>query len=564
MKKLFNLGAFEMKNNHGGHGETRRLWFEKLILSVKLRVLRGKILICWIALITILLSACISSDSKVQWFPFGSNGDKGGAVEINFNEFKQVIDGFGGSNAWTRLPSDSEDANELTKLLYSKTEGMGFTILRNRIPFRERLPGDVSSGLDDGFVVRKADHNYDYTVNPDGTKTFKLNWNSWDLSGTKSLIQNIKSLGNKGPEKLVILSTPWTPPNNRVTQWKENITGVNARLNYVMDWSLPDRWGRLKRAHYNDYADLLADYVKNFESQMGAPLDILSVQNEPNWKADWECAYWDGIDLRDFIKIIAQRFPMKGITLGEDGLGIMMPEYENLNINFNNMIKPSLDDPESERIITHIGMHQYNAGSDSSSRAGAREFPEIIESGKRFWQTEISGSGRSIPTGHGILNALFWARMIHWDLTLMQTNAFLYWWLWTNTESTFDNGGSLVFYDGYEIIAADRLYAMGQYSRFIRPGWFRIASTVSPSTGLYSSTYRNPNTKEIAIVMINERITPSVVSLNLTGAEFDRLEAWRTSENEKLRSVGSRSINSNKTDVVLAPLSITTFYGSVK
>ena len=490
-------------------------------------------------------------------------GSTGAAINVNYNEYRQVIDGFGGSNAWTRLPRDPKTALELVKLLYSRTEGMGFTILRNRIPFRERLEGDVQTGLNDGFVVRKADDNYDYVINSDGTKTFNLNWNSWDLDSTRNLIKMIQELGDNGPENLVIMSTPWTPPNNRVTRWKEDITGVSIRHNYVMDWSRPDYWGRLKRDKYNDYADLLADYVLNFESNMGAPLDILSVQNEPNWKADWECAYWSGIDLRDFIKIIAQRFPMKNVTPGKNGIGIMMPEFQNFHVNVNEMIMPSLNDPVSEEIITHIALHQYNAPSDASSRAGAMEFPDIIASGKPFWQTEISGSGTHVPKGIGINNALYYARMIHWDFTLSQINAYLYWWLWTNSP-TEEFPGSLISVDFDEITAAHRLYVMGQYSRFIRPGWYRVDSTTSPYTGLYSSAYRNPKTKEIAIVLINEQITPASININLYGADFDNLEIWRTSENEKLKLVGRQRVSGNSAKVTLAPMSVTTYYGSVK
>jgi O-glycosyl hydrolase len=484
------------------------------------------------------------------------------AVKISYNENRQEIDGFGGSNAWTRPPRDYETAQELAKLLFSKTEGVGFTILRNRIPFRERLAGDDTPGYNDGFVERKSDNTYDYTVNQDGTKTFNLNWSSWDLSGTRDFIKYIKDLGEQGPENLIIMSTPWTPPNNRVTRWKEDVTGVDTRVNYTIDWTKPDIWGRLRRDVYNDYADLLADYAKNFEARMGHPLAILSVQNEPNYRVQYESAYMNGNDIRDFLKVIGQRFPMKGITLGAGGLGIMIPEYENFNVNFNNLIKPSLDDPASERVLTHIALHQYNGSSDTSARAGSIAHPQITESGKRFWQTEVSGTGNQIPAGTGIDNALYYARMIHYDMTLAQTNAFLYWWLWTGTSSSIQ--GSLIYIEDDELKPAVRLYAMGQYSRFIRPGWVRIECEPAPTTGVYSSAYRNPQTNEIAVVLINERITASAVSLDLDGVEFDQLAIWRTSENENLKSIGRQRTSRGRANVNLQPRSITTLYGTVK
>ena len=499
-------------------------------------------------------------------FACGTSADSGsfdGAVTIKTGDYCQRIDGFGGSNAWTPLPSDTTAANEVVKLLYSKTEGAGFSILRNRIPFRERLSGDDTPSYNDGFVVRKDDNTYDCTVNEDGTKTFNLNWNSWDIAGTRNLIRLIYNLGGDGPEKLTVMSTPWTPPNNRVTRWKEDVSGVNEKLDYKIDWARPDIWGRLKRDKYDDYADLLADYVKNFEAKMGTPLAVLSLQNEPNWKVEYESAYLNGDDIRDFLKTIGRRFPMKGIILTDGKLGIMAPEYENFNIDFNAMIKPSLDDPLSENVLTHIALHQYNGAADPSSRAGAKEFPEITSSGKRFWQTEVSGSGQHLPAGTGIDNALYYARMIHQDMTLSQINAFLYWWLWTNGVNE-NIAGSLINVDGDTVTSALRLYTMGQYSRFIRPGWNRIACNTSPVGGVYSSAYKNPASGEIAVVLINERFTAASVSLILQDSEFENISLWRTSANEKLKSLGKQKVSRNTANVSLPPRSVSTFYGTLK
>jgi O-Glycosyl hydrolase len=87
--------------------------------------------------------------------------------------------------------------------------------------------------------------------------------------------------------------------------------GTIRKADYKIDWNKPDIWGRLKRDKYEDYADLLADYALNFEAKMGAPLSILSIQNEPNYKVDYESAYWNGANMRDFLNIAAQRFPKK-------------------------------------------------------------------------------------------------------------------------------------------------------------------------------------------------------------------------------------------------------------
>jgi O-glycosyl hydrolase len=471
-------------------------------------------------------------------------GDNEGTVRLRYNDLRQTIDGFGGSNAWTGLPSGTASAR-VVELLYSKTKGAGFTVLRNRIPFRERLSGDENPGYNDGFITRKADNTYRYTE-AGGVKTFILNWESWDLANTKNLIRAIRLLGEDGPEKLTLMSTPWTPPNNRVTNWKLN----------VRDHRKPDVGGRLDPAHYADYADLLADYVLGFESNMGAPLAVLSVQNEPHWEPNYESCKWTGEEIRDFLNVLGRRFALKNAG---SAVGIMAPEDENFRENF---ILPSLNDAGAKAVLTHVGLHQYEGAFDSSGYAGAERLPNVSASGKRIWQTEVSGSGPRMPAGTGIDNALYYAKMIHLDMTLAETNAFLFWWLWTNDGA--DPAGSLITVTNGVVTPALRLFAMGQYSRFVRPGWRRIDSTTSPAPGVYSSAYRHPSSRKIAVVLINETGSSRTIGIGLDGAPgFATLEAWRTSGTEKLQKVSGPAPAGSGIEVILPAKSVTTLYGDI-
>jgi O-glycosyl hydrolase len=105
---------------------------------------------------------------------------------------------------------------------------------------------------------------------------------------------------------------------------------------------------------------------------------------------------------------------------------------------------------------------------------------------------------------------------------------------------------------------------MGQFSRFIRPGWRRIESVTEPRSGVYTSAYRNPDTKEIAIIAINDRSSQSNIALELSGAEFDSLDIWRTSSAEDLKPIGAQKVSPGGTIINLPQKSITTFYGQVK
>ena len=52
-----------------------------------------------------------------------------------------------------------------------------------------------------------------------------------------------------------------------------------------------------------------------------------------------------------------------------------------------------------------------------------------------------------------------------------------------------------------------RGYVMGNYSRFVRPGSYRVSATDNPSSGIYVTAYRNDSLGQLTIVAINENTT---------------------------------------------------------
>uniref|UniRef100_A0A7C3E765 Endo-beta-1,6-galactanase-like domain-containing protein n=1 Tax=Gracilinema caldarium TaxID=215591 RepID=A0A7C3E765_9SPIR len=268
-------------------------------------------------------------------------------VSVNLQDTRQVIDGFGGSNAWMGLPGNTTIRNEVVQLLFSKTKGIGLSILRNRIPFRE-LNKD---GNDDKFVNKDANGHYICSEH-NGVKTYSLNWTNWDLQNTKTLISLIKNLHpEEKPENLMVMSTPWTPPNNAVTQWKLNVPNIN---------DYPEIGGYLDPARYQDYADLLADYVTQFSAQMGHPLSVLSIQNEPTWVPNYESCKWNGDQIRDFLKVLGNRFSLKNVS---SMVKIMAPEDENFR---EDLLIPTFADQEARNVLSIVGVHQYDYKYGSS------------------------------------------------------------------------------------------------------------------------------------------------------------------------------------------------------
>lgn len=88
--------------------------------------------------------------------------------------------------------------------------------------------------------------------------------------------------------------------------------------------------------------------------------------------------------------------------------------------------------------------------------------------GKQLWATEFSNLSSSADT---ITESIIIATLIHKHLTVPESKAFIFWWGATNV-NTANRGEGLIYFDAtgtYTI--KKRLWAMGQFARFIRPGW---------------------------------------------------------------------------------------------
>lgn len=467
-----------------------------------------------------------------------------GVVTVNPTLVRQTIEGFGGSNAWTGLPSDATTRARLVKLLFSPTEGIGLTLIRNRIPFRE------STTYNDAFMAKDSSGRYTYTLDSTGHKSFNLNWSNWDLQNTKTLY----GLAAAYSSDIRGFSTPWTPPNNQYDRWKiddaANGNTIGGTMGNITTW--PDIGGVLSPTHYQDYADVLADYARNFKANMGYPLMAISLQNEPNYlPKTYESASWTSAQFSAFLPSLSKAWTAKSVTTP-----VIAPEGMNFN---DDLIAPALNDSTLAPLVSIVGTHQY--ASDMNTVYNTAKWLTTTKSkGKRLWMTEVS-SGASNDAS--ITDGLVWARTVHADMTTAEVNAFCYWWLWTSSSSP--TKGSLVNLNaaGTQITENKRLYTLGQFSRFVRPGWVRLNAETSPLNNVYSSVYRNPSSQEIAVVLINAGSSTAQVSLKLSGATaFASLAQWRTSATESLTAAGSLSAGATLTSVSLPAASVTTVYGT--
>lgn len=193
--------------------------------------------------------------------------------------------------------------------------------------------------------------------------------------------------------------------------------------------------------------------------------------------------------------------------------------------------------------------------------------------GARYWQTELCIMGNDEEIGGGGLydpsmrTALYVARVIHHDLVYGNAES---WSWWRAMGGDYKDGLIRVLsaddWQTGKAIDSKLLWAMGNYSRFVRPGARRhdirvtdpqgqtVADGETDPRGVMASAFRNADGSWV-VVAINYAEGAHNISLDLPEAT-GRWTMYRTSDvtGENLKPVGQTTA-----EATLEPQSVTTF-----
>lgn len=178
-----------------------------------------------------------------------------------------------------------------------------------------------------------------------------------------------------------------------------------------------------------------------------------------------------------------------------------------------------------------------------------------VLSGRSFWQTELGlpQSGSPDPT---MTTALSVAGLIHNAFVIGNVNAWVYWIGVTNSGSTTQG---LIESDG--VTTTKTLFAVGNFSKFVRPGMIRFATTGSPPAGVSASVYKDPSTNNIAIVAINTGGSTSLTVTLQSGSKVQAITPWVTDATRDLIAQAPVAVapSSQSFTFTLPASSVTTF-----
>lgn len=297
--------------------------------------------------------------------------------------------------------------------------------------------------------------------------------------------------------------------------------------------------------HYVDYATQLATFVVNMTAA-GVPIYAIAMQNEPSTAQDYETCIFTDTQLHTFIPYLYNALAVAGVGSTK----IIMPEASSWTIDGNAL--PTLGDPTTAAMVGIVSAHGYGVPNPSA-------FNSQYVQDKPVWETEDATTDVYDPS---ISNGLTWATTVHNYLTNGNVSAWHYWeavWppSWQPPYGTLPDNSALTDANGN---LAKRAYVLGQWAKFVRPGYQRI--DVTNGTSLLVTAFADPVSHNWAIVAINSSGSASAQTFNVAGSQASSVTPWVTSSTLSLAQQSPVPVSGGNFSYTLPAQSIVSLVGS--
>jgi len=434
-------------------------------------------------------------------------------VTVDVEQTRQQMLGFGASDCWSvqyvgRWPNEKRDA--IADLLFATEldeandpRGAGLSVWRfnigagsSRQDFISRPWRRADTFFDDDFTA------YDWS---------RLAGQRWFLGAARK----------RGVGRFVAFVN--SPPINMTKNGRAYCDSSSGSTN--LGEGMEDR-----------FAAYLADIVSHFREAEGVEFDVLSPFNEPQW--DWEAGTQEGCrySTADMKRVIDALAEQPGLA----GTEIEIPESGSiLDLAGGARYLEAFFDPDSPtdvraEVAPRLVSHSYKTDLPHTGlverrrelRAALDRYPHLQYAMTEYCPLGSHGEGRDL----GIDTALLVARVIHFDLVVAGASS----WQWWLAVSPYDYKDGLIYVDRDADNGAFHdsklLWAMGNFSRFVRPGMVRLEVRRSDNAaheetveGLMVSGFLDRDRGVVVVVFVNWTDESAPVNLVVEGA---RLQSW--------------------------------------
>jgi glucuronoarabinoxylan endo-1,4-beta-xylanase len=335
-----------------------------------------------------------------------------------------------------------------------------------------------------------------------------------------------------------VWAAPWSPPAKFKVSGQTD--GVTPTTNNV-----------LMTADYGPWATEMAAFPATFTKNTGMNLYAMSAQNEPDFNATtYASCLYSASQIVTFLndlgpKLAALSPPVKLLAAEPDSWS---------NLWGGDAYGPAIV-ANASSAVNIIATHDYGhdaTGDLTSTRPGP---PAGVT--QPIWETEMSDeTAPDLTITQGIQTAVW----VYAAITTGHASAWHYWWLInsnTDGEGLLQQGGSTAAAD-----IPKRLYTLGNYSKFIRPGYVNVSVAGTIPANVFISAYKDPSSGKVVVVAINNNTGASNTSVPVFlsgGQAVTQMTPYATSSSETLTAKTAVTVTNSSFTASLEPQSVTTF-----
>lgn len=433
-------------------------------------------------------------------------------ISIHPTETRQTIQGFGASGAWwSQVIGGWSDENrqQIIDLLFDPSTGIGLTMYRYNI-------GGGEQGLIDPWR---------------NTETFETGPGEYDWTRDANALWVLHAARDAGVTDVIVFANS-APGRMTVSGRSSGNPGGASNL-------LPDM--------HDDFAQYLVDVTRHLIEDENLPVRWISPINEPQW--DWQPSKGQEGTHYTTDEIVSVLLALQD-AINQSELDVEISTVEAGEWNTAPIYTRRIfEEPVLAEALDHFAVHSY--WSTAEDKEQFADFAGRHHPGLPLWMSEWTEmqQGRD----YGMDSALVLANTVHDDLTIGGVTSWQYW--IAVSKYNFRDGLIYTREYGERIEETKRLWALGNYSRFVRPGAVRV-DVSAENEALRVSGYLNPEPNSLVLVVINNSVEPQSITLSNGDFQASGLSVYETSETHDLAQIYSGEAQDAYT---LAPTSITTF-----
>jgi O-glycosyl hydrolase len=441
-------------------------------------------------------------------------------VTIHPDRPLQVIEGFGASGSWWaqevgRWPETSR--REILQLLYDEKRGIGLTIYRH----------NIGAGSEADHTIQQPLRRAESHLRADGT----LDW-SRDAAAVRVLREAVVA----GASKVVLVA--FSPP---VTMTKNGHAYGDALSNKTKATNLVP--GRER-----DFARYLGAATEHFLCAEKLPVVELSPLNEPEWGWDspkQEGCYYSPAEIVAVLKATAAELRARGLPVTLAG-----PESDSWK-TARDYVRALAADAYLRAALPALSFHSYF--SDAADKQATRAFLDRIWPEVRLHMSEWC----ELKTGRDLTMdaALVLARTVMEDLVIGRVTSWQYW----LGATPHDYRDGLVQLEPAQRTghATKRLWALGQFSRFLRPSARIVATDTSATAPRLVAARATSEVPTLVLVCINPESTAAKVRVVFSDGGKWRIASAHVTDS--VRDLAPLAFTGDSEGLILPARSVTTF-----